>query len=84
MASRRWSPGSRVLGSSIAGAGALTAWAAPNYETLVAGRVLYGLAIGFGMHAAPAYISETVLPAACCVLIHSCLASYDCAPVVSD
>jgi MFS family permease len=43
-----------------AGAGAVTAWGAPNYETLVLGRVLYGLAIGFGMHAAPAYISETV------------------------
>ena len=38
----------------------MTAWGAPNYETLVLGRVLYGLAIGFGMHAAPAYISETV------------------------
>jgi MFS family permease len=45
-----------------AGAGAVTAWGAPNYEALVLGRVLYGLAIGFGMHAAPAYISETVPP----------------------
>lgn len=52
----------------------LTAWAASNYKTLVAMRVLYGLTIGmpygltigFGMHAAPACISETVMPAAGC------------------
>jgi sugar porter (SP) family MFS transporter len=52
--------GELLLAAVLYGAGAVTAWGAPNYETLVLGRVLYGLAIGFGMHAAPAYISETV------------------------
>ena len=35
---------------------------APSYEILVAGRLLYGLGIGFAMHAAPAYIAEVVSP----------------------
>jgi len=35
-------------------------WAAPNYEVLLAGRIAYGLGIGFAMHAAPAYIAECV------------------------
>lgn len=32
--------------------------AAPNLELLLLGRCLYGLGIGFAMHAAPAYIAE--------------------------
>ena len=32
---------------------------APNYPALLTGRVIYGLGIGFAMHAAPAYIAET-------------------------
>ena len=31
---------------------------APNLELLLLGRTLYGLGIGFTMHAAPAYIAE--------------------------
>ena len=31
---------------------------APGLEILVLGRALYGLGIGFAMHAAPAYIAE--------------------------
>lgn len=33
--------------------------ASPDYTILIIGRVLYGLGIGFAMHAAPAYIAET-------------------------
>jgi MFS family permease len=33
--------------------------AAPSLELLVAGRFAYGLGIGFAMHAAPMYVSET-------------------------
>ena len=32
--------------------------AAQGLEVLVFGRALYGLGIGFAMHAAPAYIAE--------------------------
>ena len=31
---------------------------APNLEVLLLGRTIYGLGIGFTMHAAPAYIAE--------------------------
>jgi MFS family permease len=31
---------------------------APTLELLLLGRVLYGLGIGFAMHAAPAFIAE--------------------------
>ena len=31
---------------------------APNLELLLLGRGLYGLGIGFAMHAAPAFIAE--------------------------
>jgi sugar porter (SP) family MFS transporter len=39
--------------------GATTQGFAPSLETLVAGRFAYGLGIGFAMHAAPMYLSET-------------------------
>ncbi len=32
---------------------------APSLPLLVAGRTLFGVGIGFAMHAAPAYIAET-------------------------
>ncbi|KAK9787605.1 hypothetical protein WJX73_003758 [Symbiochloris irregularis] len=32
---------------------------APNLPVLIAGRVIFGLGIGFAMHAAPAYLAET-------------------------
>ena len=48
-----------LLASALYGAGgALTALAAAGPQVL-AGRVVYGLGIGFAMHAAPAYIAET-------------------------
>jgi MFS family permease len=37
---------------------ALLMGGAPNLEVLLLGRTLYGLGIGFAMHAAPAYIAE--------------------------
>lgn len=43
--------------ASAGGSAALMA-AAPNLEVLLIGRTLYGLGIGFTMHAAPAYIAE--------------------------
>ena len=43
----------------VAGAAATLLYVAPNYPTLLTGRVMYGLGIGFAMHAAPAYIAET-------------------------
>ena len=39
--------------------GAIVQGAAPSLEALVAGRFVYGLGIGFAMHAAPMYIAET-------------------------
>ena len=32
---------------------------APNLGLLIVGRLLFGLGIGFAMHAAPAYLAET-------------------------
>lgn len=33
-----------------------------SYSFLICGRLIYGLGIGFAMHAAPAYIAETAPP----------------------
>ena len=41
------------------GAAATLLFFAPSYPLLLTGRVMYGLGIGFAMHAAPAYIAET-------------------------
>ena len=41
-----------------AGGSSVVMGAAPGLEILVLGRALYGLGIGFAMHAAPAYIAE--------------------------
>ena len=43
----------------LAGLGTAVETTAPGLGLLLTGRVLYGLAIGFAMHAAPAYIAET-------------------------
>ena len=45
-----------------AAAAAATMYTAPSLSLLLAGRVTYGLGIGFGMHAAPAYIAEVCPP----------------------
>lgn len=37
-------------------------YTAPSLEFLLLGRITYGLGIGFGMHAAPAYIAEVCPP----------------------
>ena len=42
----------------IAGISALCMGSAPNLELLLVGRLLYGVGIGFAMHAAPSYIAE--------------------------
>lgn len=57
----------------LEGGAAATMWAAPNYEVLLAGRIAYGLGIGFAMHAAPAYIAECVSgPASRHLQLHLC------------
>lgn len=48
---------------------------APNYPVLVAGRLTYGLGIGFAMHAAPAYLAETA-PESVRGLLIRCAASF--------
>lgn len=48
-----------LLAAGLYGAGAGIAAVSSDYYLLMAGRALYGLAIGFAMHAAPAYIAET-------------------------
>lgn len=48
-----------LLGSALYGASAISFLFAPGYGTVLLGRLLYGVGIGFAMHAAPAYIAET-------------------------
>ena len=43
----------------------MTMYVAPSLPSLLVGRVMYGVGIGFAMHAAPAYIAETC-PARVC------------------
>ena len=43
----------------------MTMYVAPSLSVLLLGRVMYGVGIGFAMHAAPAYIAETC-PAQVC------------------
>ena len=47
------------LRNHVVGAAATLLFFAPSYPLLLTGRVMYGLGIGFAMHAAPAYIAET-------------------------
>ncbi|CAG9460889.1 unnamed protein product [Pedinophyceae sp. YPF-701] len=44
---------------ALYGTAAVVCASAASYPQLIVGRVLYGVGIGFAMHAAPAYISET-------------------------
>ncbi|DBA88440.1 TPA: hypothetical protein ACH3X2_004930 [Trebouxia sp. C0005] len=48
-----------MLAACLYGAAAVLLFFAPSYPLLLTGRVMYGLGIGFAMHAAPAYIAET-------------------------
>ena len=51
-----------LFASVLYAAGALTVAVAPTLPVVFAGRVVYGVGIGFAMHAAPAYIAETAPP----------------------
>lgn len=51
-----------MMASVLYGVGATLLGVSPNLGVLLAARVLYGLGIGFAMHAAPAYIAETSPP----------------------
>jgi len=46
------------IGAALFFAGAVIAGAAPNLAMISAGFTVYGLGIGFAMHAAPVYIAE--------------------------
>lgn len=48
-----------VLASALYAAGAASVSLAPTLPLVLLGRSLYGIGIGFAMHAAPAYIAET-------------------------
>ena len=48
-----------TIAASLYLAGALTESFAPGFELLVFAKLMYGLGIGFAMHSAPVYISET-------------------------
>lgn len=48
-----------IVASVLYVLGACTTALAPDLSVLIAGRLLYGLAIGLAMHAAPLYIAET-------------------------
>ncbi|KAI3424105.1 hypothetical protein D9Q98_009466 [Chlorella vulgaris] len=49
-----------LLGASLLyGIASIIVALGPNLPTVMAGRLLYGIGIGFAMHAAPAYIAET-------------------------
>jgi len=48
-----------LLASVLYTIGALTVSLAPSLPAVLTGRLIYGVGIGFAMHAAPAYIAET-------------------------
>ncbi|KAL9238748.1 hypothetical protein vseg_013129 [Gypsophila vaccaria] len=48
-----------IIAAILYAIGGLTTACAPNLNVLLAGRVLYGLGIGWAMHGAPLYIAET-------------------------
>ncbi|KAH9626592.1 hypothetical protein KSS87_005443 [Heliosperma pusillum] len=48
-----------IIASILYAIGGLTTACAPGLGVLLAGRVLYGLGIGWAMHGAPLYIAET-------------------------
>lgn len=51
-----------LTAGGLYGLGALMVSQAPGLPLVLAGRLAYGVGIGFGMHAAPAYIAETAPP----------------------
>ncbi len=51
-----------LLAAALYAGGAAGAAAAPELGALYAARLVYGLGIGFAMHAAPAYIAEAAPP----------------------
>eukprot|EP01023_Acetabularia_acetabulum_P013149 TRINITY_DN16287_c0_g1_i2.p1 TRINITY_DN16287_c0_g1~~TRINITY_DN16287_c0_g1_i2.p1 ORF type:complete len:556 (-),score=93.06 TRINITY_DN16287_c0_g1_i2:290-1795(-) len=48
-----------ILASILYGVAALAVINSSSFQILIVGRFLYGLGIGFAMHAAPAYVAET-------------------------
>jgi len=58
-----------ILGGALYCAGAGLVYAAQQLPVVMLGRLLYGVGIGFSMHAAPAYIAETSPPSVRGVLI---------------
>ncbi|KAL3683388.1 hypothetical protein R1sor_001410 [Riccia sorocarpa] len=48
-----------ILSAVIYAVGSSVTGLAPNLAVLIGGRLVYGVAIGLAMHAAPCYISET-------------------------
>lgn len=48
-----------ILGGALYLVGAALVYEAPGIGVVMLGRLMYGLGIGFSMHAAPAYIAET-------------------------
>eukprot|EP01025_Chloroclados_australasicus_P047820 TRINITY_DN5395_c2_g1_i1.p1 TRINITY_DN5395_c2_g1~~TRINITY_DN5395_c2_g1_i1.p1 ORF type:complete len:594 (-),score=43.00 TRINITY_DN5395_c2_g1_i1:306-2018(-) len=51
-----------LLAALLYGGAAAIAFFSASFDMLIIGRFIYGLAIGFAMHAAPAYIAETAPP----------------------
>jgi MFS family permease len=49
----------------VAGLASLIVAFAPGLPTVMAGRLMYGVGIGFAMHAAPAYIAGAPLVSLC-------------------
>ena len=51
-----------ITASALYGTGAAMIYFSPGYSVVLIGRLMYGIGIGFAMHAAPAYIAETAPP----------------------
>ena len=56
--------------------GAILSAAAPLYPVLILGKMIYGLGIGFALHAAPAYLAEVGHPRIRGLLIRQARRSY--------
>jgi len=74
-----------------AGVGAVLSAAAPIFPVLILGKMVYGLGIGFALHAAPAYLAEVghprirgllirQFPVCICVERHMCCCVLPCTP----
>ncbi len=75
-----------------AGVGAVLSAAAPIFPVLILGKMVYGLGIGFALHAAPAYLAEVghprirgllirQFPVCICVERHMCCCVLPCTPL---